>query len=142
MSKKITFEEFEEILKGKAQRVITDGEQAVADCMMKIQRECVKGMENTRHSSKGVYTHNKSELHYPSLPGEYPAVDSGNMVKKVTFEVETKGDSVIGRVGSTITDPDYPRKLEYGQSNVRARPWLKPSIVKASSYIKQRLGVK
>lgn len=142
MSKKITFEEFQEILKGKAQRVITDGEQAVADCMMKIQRECVNGMTNTRHSSKGVYTHNKSELHYPSLPGEYPAVDSGALRRSITFEVETKGDSVIGRVGSTITSPDYPSQLEYGRSNVRARPWLKPSIVKSSSYIKQRLGAK
>jgi hypothetical protein len=65
-----------------------------------------------------------------SVPGSAPAPDSGTLMRSVTHDVKvfTTFKTVVGRVGSVITNPPYPAYLEHGTSKMAARPWLRPSL--------------
>lgn len=85
--------------------------------------------------------------HRPSLPGQPPRRDTGILASSVSFEVQVKGDMVMGFVGPDIdqirsrsvlrrsTDPDYGFYLEFGTTNMSNRPWLRPSLIKAGPKI-------
>jgi len=83
-------------------------------------------------------THHDIE-HRASAPGEAPAVDAGMLRRSITHDISQDGAQVVGRVGSTITDPPYGSYLEYGTSKMAARPWLGPAIEKSKDRIRQLL---
>ena len=91
-----------------------------------------------------------SDFHRASSPGDPPARDTGILAASVSYTVETKGLSVVGRVGSDIdkirsksstTDPEYGLYLELGVNDpkrnliIEERPWLRPTRIKAKPYI-------
>jgi len=89
------------------------------------------------------------KFHTASSPGSPPARDSGILANSVTHDVKITGLTVRGRVGpdinrimgkrprggKPITDPDYGVYLEKGTKNMAARPWLIPSVIKATPMI-------
>lgn len=109
--------------------------QAVADVCLKVQNECQTGMTNTNVNNAISYG---KRNHHPSLPGEYPAVDMGELRRSITIEVEETGDTAKGRVGSIIINPPYPTYLEYGTSKMEPRPWLRPSVEKSQDFMRKR----
>lgn len=109
--------------------------QAVADVCLKVQNECQMGMTNTNVNNEVSYG---KRNHHPSLPGEYPAVDYGDLRRSITIEVEENDDTAKGRVGSVITNPPYPTYLEYGTSRMKPRPWLRPSVEKNEEFTRKR----
>lgn len=77
-----------------------------------------------------------SRGHHPSYAGNPPAPDSGTLLQSVTHSVDIEEDNkVIGRVGSILKNPDYPKFLEYGTSRMQPRPWLSASLVKCQGFI-------
>lgn len=96
------------------------------------------------------YKRTKSgKFHRASSPGKPPARDSGILANSVSFDVKRTGFIVRGRVGpdisrirgkrprggKPITDPDYGVYLEKGTSRMAKRPWLVPSVIKATPTI-------
>jgi hypothetical protein len=89
------------------------------------------------------------KFHTASSAGKPPARDSGILANSVSFDVKRKGFIVRGRVGpdiskirgkrrrggKPITDPEYGVYLEKGTSRMAARPWLIPSVIKATPTI-------
>lgn len=137
---KVSVEEFIKKLSETENYVNKELSRAVAESCMKVQRTAQEGMTNTSIDySKVYYTHNKSKGHSPSNAGDYPAIDTGTLRRSISFEVEEKGDAVIGKVGSTIRNPAYPLFLEYGTSKMKPRPWLRPSLIKNLDWIKERI---
>ena len=73
--------------------------------------------------------------HHPSFAGNPPAPDTGALMRSVTHSVENENGQAVGYVGSILSNPDYPRYLEYGTSKMKPRPWLKTALIKCQDFI-------
>lgn len=115
-----------------------------------------KGKKGTRRSGKGA----KSKRHYPSKPGQAPAVDYGAYRASISHEVVVKRDQVHAFVGSDTkklqqenakrrgisaaktgvgSDLDYGFYLEEGTSKMEPRPHLRPAVKRMRRKILERL---
>lgn len=92
-----------------------------------LMRDTVVDMEKT-YGKKG---------HHPSLPGNAPAPDTGTLMRSITHEIKQERDEVIGIVGSTLRNPDYPKFLEFGTKKMKPRPWLSTAIEKSQNFMVQ-----
>lgn len=100
-------------------------------CLL-VETTAKQGMTDTQVDTSRSYG---PHSHHPSVPGAYPAVDLGLLRMSVTHDVFREGGKIQGRVGSTITDPPYGLWLEEGTSQMEARPWLAPSVLKNEEQI-------
>lgn len=66
--------------------------------------------------------------HHPSMPYNAPNPDVGTLMSSVMHDVTDFGNTIIGRVGSVITNPPYGAYLENRTSKMAPRPWLLPSL--------------
>jgi len=117
--------------------------KAVVKCALLVERSCKQGMRDSPTNAGVAYgKHN----HHPSLPGGYPAPDTGTLMRSITHTIVEDDAEIIGYVGSTITNPPYGAYLEdgtrseYGTSKMAPRPWLQPSIDANVDNIKKILG--
>lgn len=87
-----------------------------------------------------------ADFHRASAPGDPPARDTGILANSVSHTVKVKGLIVSGFVGSDIakirskdptSDPEYGLFLEMGTRDMAARPWLRPSLIKATPVIQR-----
>ena len=104
-----------------------------------VQKDIMESMRDTPTQSVGYHTYNKKILHYPSLPNNPPAVDTGTLRRSITFDVGTDESKVTGRIGSTILDPPYGAYLEFGTSRMIQRPWLRPALERNREVIKENI---
>ena len=114
-------------------------EKVVGQACGIVQKDIMESMRDTPTQSVGYHTYNKKELHYPSLPNNPPAVDTGTLRRSITFDVGTDESKVTGRVGSTILDPPYGAYLEFGTSRMIQRPWLRPALERNWEVIKEHI---
>ena len=78
------------------------------------------------------------KMHYASLPGQPPAIDTGVLRSSIKGVVEKKALGIIGKVGPDIdyiaaradvgTDVEYGYYLEIGTSKIEPRPYLRPAL--------------
>lgn len=109
-------------------------------CCQKVRSDIQTSMAQTpRNTSVTYYTNNKTKGHHPSLPGNPPAPDTGNLRNSIRYEVNGSGKSVYGIVGTTQKDPPYGAYLEYGTSRMAPRPWLKPAMNKNADWIRNMI---
>ena len=73
--------------------------------------------------------------HTASLPGAYPASDTGRLAYSVRAIPPTQGN-LTAEVGTAV---DYGPMLEFGTSRMAARPWLLPSFERAKIGIEKEL---
>lgn len=114
-------------------------EKVVGQACGIVQKDIMESMRDTPTQSIGYHSYNKKVLHYPSLPNNPPAVDTGTLRRSITFDVETDEGKVTGRVGSTILDPPYGAYLEFGTSRMIQRPWLRPALERNREVIKEHI---
>lgn len=97
----------------------TDVRFEVAEGLLNIHAEARKSIQS--HRSKGATYGN----HTASKPGFPPNTDTGRLVNSIEFDFDKeKAEGVVG------TNLDYGKHLEYGTSNIDARPWLAPAYLK------------
>ena len=63
--------------------------------------------------------------HRASAPGEAPAIQTGELVTSVQAEMIGEQEAVVG------ADTEYAAMLEYGTTEMAARPFLTPAAEKA-----------
>lgn len=68
----------------------------------------------------------------PSRPGEPPHKQHGELRMSIMWEVI----GLVGRVGSNMKNPMYPRFLELGTKKMKARPWLRRALRECRDRIK------
>jgi len=135
-------------------RLGTISEEAVVDTIndiaMDTQQEAVRGIERGPASGRTYDTRfwtdaqgrlRKGEPRVPhtaSAPGQFPMSDTGRLASNVEFEVATNSKPVAV-VGTNIV---YGAYLEFGTSNMEARPWLMPSFRKATNNVAKELKAK
>ena len=75
----------------------------------------------------------KGEDHIASAAGQPPATDQGNLANNITTSIKSKSNgSVIGQV---ISSAKYSKSLEFGTTNMQARPFMQPALNKNKSKI-------
>lgn len=99
-----------------------------------IERQAKTLMRDTAVDMEKTYG---KRGHHPSLPGNAPAPDTGTLMRSITHEIKQERDEVIGIVGSTLRNPDYPKFLEFGTSKMKPRPWLSTAIEKSQNFMVQ-----
>lgn len=120
-------------LRGLPEHVIKEVSDAVRAGAEEVQTEAVTSIMSGERSGRTYKRGKKS--HVASAPGEYPKSDSGNLVRHILIEMESR---LAATVGSRSGVP-YARILELG-GYVRgryfaARPWLSPSLKKVTPFI-------
>lgn len=94
-----------------------------------IQRYIRKSMRNTPRSDR-VYKRGAS-FHRPSKPLHPPAIDSGNLFKKILVDKRTTDVEVGAQAGAY-----YAQFLEDGTSKMIKRPFVYPAYENNRSKIK------
>lgn len=116
----------------KAQKADKDCMRFVTSCCAEVERTAKSIMRDSPPNPEVTYARG----HHPSYEGNPPSPDSGTLLQSVTHSVDVDSEGqVIGRVGSILKNPDYPRYLEYGTSKMRPRPWLSASLTKCQSFM-------
>lgn len=84
-----------------------------------------------------VTKYNPSRTHQQSAAGEAPASDTGYLVNSISHEVvkEISGQSVEF-VGVVSAAAEYAIHLEFGTTNMEARPFLRPALISNRRKIK------
>lgn len=123
----------------ESMRNLSELGKAVGKCCGILEKDIKESMRDTPTSDIGYHTHNKKKLHYPSLPNNPPAVDTGTLRRSITFSVVEEESRIIGRVGSTLMNPPYGFYLEFGTSRMIERPWLRPAMARNKDVIIETL---
>jgi hypothetical protein len=82
------------------------------------------GLENPYGESR------RRARHYSSMPGNPPAIDTGQLVRSIMWKVNPPGNEIeVGAIGGTVKGGiSYARHLEFGTKHMAERPFLKPAI--------------
>lgn len=59
-------------------------------------------------------------------------VDTGNLKKSITKEVEKEQDEIVGRIGTNV---EYAGYVEYGTKRQAAQPYLRPALLENKEQI-------
>ena len=142
--KNVTPEQFAKILEDKKKALMPALEKTTGLCCKKIASDIQESMAKTsRNMERSYYTHNKKIPHHPSLPGNPPAPDTGNLRNSIRWEVSSEKEIVTGRVGSTQKEPPYGaylEQVEHGNSRMAPRPWLRPAMRNNENFIKKNVS--
>lgn len=87
----------------------------------KLRNYTIKSMQDTQKAS-WFYMRGK-KTHFPSAPGNPPAVDTGGLLAALVVDVR-KSEVEFG---ATSAAP-YGAILEKGTKRMASRPWLEPAI--------------
>ncbi len=90
----------------------------------RIRNRIVKSMTNTSRASY-YYPKPGGKKHFPSLPFNPPAVDTGELRRSI-FSLTDRGAGTV-EVGATVGAP-YAEFLELGTSDMDERPFLMPAV--------------
>ena len=124
-------------LQKKEKEATQNEKKFVTVACAEIERQAKTLMRDTTVDMEKTYG---KRGHHPSLPGNAPAPDTGTLMRSITHEVrEENGEvvGVVGVVGSTLRNPDYPKFLEFGTSKMKPRPWLSTAIEKSQNFMVQ-----
>jgi len=116
--------EFQEELKRRSAMVHSNLGRSVTNACQLVENTAKLGMTNTETDPTKAYKRG-TRTHYASQEGSYPAVDYGPLRQSITHYVEQDGSTVVGRVGTNMTEG---LMTELGTSKMAPRPWLRPSL--------------
>lgn len=144
MAKEFSFSDFSNYLEKTLPAVKENLEKTIKLCCKKVSDDIKFNMAHTPlDMSKTYYSNNKTKAHHPSLPGNPPAPDSGNLRRSIRYELNSEGNIIYGIVGTTQKDPPYGAYLEnaeYGSSKMAPRPWLRPAMISNNEFIKTSIA--
>lgn len=86
-----------------------------------IRNTIIKSMARGKKSGKFYLRGGKT--HRASAPGEAPAVDSGELLRAIVYDVRAMEIEVGAEAGAP-----YAELLEEGTSRMEARPFLEPAV--------------
>ena len=121
-------------LQKKEKEATQNEKKFVTVACAEIERQAKTLMRDTAVDMEKTYG---KKGHHPSLPGNAPAPDTGTLMRSIAHEIKQERDEVIGNVGSTLRNPDYPKFLEFGTSKMKPRPWLSTAIEKSQNFMVQ-----
>lgn len=110
------------------------GQQAVEDTIHELalvtEQYAVTGVRGG--AATGRIYKRKGKSHQASAPGQYPASDTGLLMRSIRSELLP----MQATVGTNLV---YGQYLEFGTSRMAARPWLLPSFERAKIGVEKEL---
>lgn len=96
---------------------------------------------NMRNTVRAPWSYKKTKdgkRHHPSMPGNFPAIDTGEGVRSIAANVSMR-EGVRLEVGVNTGAP-YLKFLEGGTEKTDMRPWLEPTVREFKPGIINKLG--
>lgn len=120
----------------KLQRLPLDARADIGAALTKsvVQLDAYAKQKIQGGSRSGRVYRRRSVSHQASAPGEYPKTDTGQLVASLFFRLG--GDRLTAFFGTRLL---YGRYLEYGTTNLRPRPWLRPTLRANRAEIRARI---
>jgi hypothetical protein len=115
---------------GIPKQLIGDLEDELVVAGNDIRNRIIEGMQDTPKTGT-IYTKKGGRRHIASSPGNFPAVDTGDLISNIVVDETRKGVEV----GSILLDPPVGSILEDGTRNMKKRPWMEPTIDEISPVI-------
>ena len=109
--------------KGKKQNV----KRAVFKSANVVRTTAVQSILSGAKSGRVYEKYEPRRTHQASRAGEPPASDTGFLASQITTEVKVQGDKVIGQI---VASAPYAKHLEFGTTNMLARPFMQPALKK------------
>lgn len=109
--------------KGKKQNV----KRAVFKSANIVRTTAVQSILTGAKSGRVYEKYEPRRTHQASRAGEPPASDTGFLASQITTEVKVQGDKVIGQI---VASAPYAKHLEFGTTNMLARPFMQPALQK------------
>lgn len=146
--KNMSIDQFSDYLSNISPKIESELNKTIELCCQKVRSDIQESMAKTPiDATKFYFTNNKSKAHHPSLPGNPPAPDTGNLRNSIRYEVHGKGKEVYGVVGSSQLDENYAVYTEYGTTKggwggkgMAPRPWLRPAMIKNNDWIRKSIA--
>lgn len=135
----LDLKEFNQAMNEKLKKVSSESiSRTLKICCEKMRGEILQGMADTPRNNDITYYSGKNGTieHHPSLPGNPPAPDTGNLRASIHYTLGETENGCIARIG---TDVEYGKHLEFGTSRMAPRPWLKPALDANEDFIKESL---
>ena len=98
-----------------------------------VRNETLDTLRGPR-SGRTYYVPGTRRTYTASSPGQPPAVATSDLLNSIETTVKGEGSEIIGTVGTKLP---YGKMLEFGTRNMAPRPWLKPTLDKSISMIKE-----
>ena len=103
-----------------AKRAVTRGTLVVSNHAVKSISEGGSGRIYEKYSPR--------RSHQASRAGEPPATDTGFLISQITTDVKQHTDGSV--VGQIISAAPYSKHLEFGTTQMMARPFMQPALRK------------
>ena len=118
-------------LNNRINRAIANEINVAGTELQKIIRKDMKETPKTgRTYKRGEKTHTASSA------GNAPAVDTGELIKSIQIFTKAIPSRLFAEVGS---DTAQGKWMEYGTSNIEARPWLRPAFDRNKEQIQKNI---
>lgn len=98
-----------------------------------IQRTAKKSIQSP---TRGREYKRGSITHIASKPGAAPNTDTGRLVNSIFVDTKTERGKTIVTVGTNVK---YGKMLEFGTTNIAARPWMRPAVEKNRNALRRNL---
>jgi HK97 gp10 family phage protein len=92
-----------------------------------VRNHVVESIQRGAKSGETYELYNPRRTHTASAPDQPPATDTGFLVSNVSTQVKTQGKKVIGQI---VSSAPYSVHLEFGTTNMKARPFMQPALEK------------
>ena len=141
MARDVTCEEFSEYLERTAPLLRNEIAKSLELCSQKVRSDIQSSMAHTeRNMEVSYFTNNKTKAHHPSMPGNPPAPDTGNLRNSIRYEITAGTTESYAIIGTTQKDPPYGEYLEYGTKKMKPRPWLRPAMKNNEEWIRKTIS--
>jgi len=107
-----------------------DIQSLIATATMDVRKTVVEGIQGPPKTGR-TYTR-RTVTHKASAAGEYPATDTGFLASNISSKV-----SLVELEGVVTSSAPYSKHLEYGTTNMQARPFMFPSLEKTKPKIRR-----
>ena len=140
MARDVTCEEFSEYLERTIPQLRNEIAKSLELCSQKVRSDIQSSMAHTeRNMEVSYFTNNKTKAHHPSMPGNPPAPDTGNLRNSIRYEITAGTTESYAIIGTTQKDPPYGEYLEYGTKKMKPRPWLRPAMKNNEEWIRKTI---
>ena len=105
------------------------GTRILAEGANNIRNTIIKSMQTTQTDFTNFKKLKSGKFHYRSMEGFPPAIDTGNLITHIMFDIRNLEIEIGANAGTkTKSGVSYAQYLEEGTSKMAARPWLAPAV--------------
>lgn len=89
-----------------------------------MRNHIIKNMQQTQRADWFYIRTKSKKRHYPSAPYQFPAIDSGELIRSIVVDKQPFKFIIVGvNLGAK-----YAEKLEDGTRFMKPRPFMKPTF--------------